>query len=114
MDAFTEHIISNVYNKSVPKLFVLYVLYCTVSKLHHFGDSPYSYFPLKKLLLQQQWLLRQTTEKIGKNMNSKGRLNAHKERLLKNWFSSPPPIIYKKKWCICWVLLCFLCLYVFQ
>lgn len=47
MDAFTEHIISNVYNKSVPKLFVLYVLYCTVSKLHHFGDSPYSFFCLK-------------------------------------------------------------------
>lgn len=37
MDAFTEHYRSNVYNELVPKLFVLYVLKCTVSKLH-FGD----------------------------------------------------------------------------
>lgn len=39
MDAFTEHVRSNVYNDLVPNLFVLYVLNCTVSKLH-FGDSP--------------------------------------------------------------------------
>lgn len=72
-----------------PKLFVLYVLNCTVSKLH-FG---YSIFPLKKLLL-----LRQTTggiivikkkkretktmiQKMEKEKKTTGnqRLSAHKE-----------------------------------
>ena len=31
---FTDHFKFNVYNNRCPKLFVLYVLNCTVSKLH--------------------------------------------------------------------------------
>lgn len=78
-----------------PKLFVLYVLNCTVSKLH-FGDS--SLFPSQKLLL-----LRQSTGRIKKMTKMKKtstgnqRPSAHKEcwvRLMK--INDLPPIIYSK------------------
>lgn len=73
-----------------PKLFVLYVLNCTVSKLH-FGDS--SLFPLKRFLQ-----LRPTTGRQGKTKKYReSKTSAHKEcwvRLLK--INNPPPIIYSK------------------
>lgn len=92
-----------------PNLFVLYVLNCTVSKLH-FGDS--SLFPSQKLLL-----LRQTTGRQKKDINNmkkdtntgNQRQSTHKECWVGLTKKKISPIIYSK-WCICWVMLCFLCL----
>lgn len=79
-----------------PKLFVLYVLNCTVSKLH-FGDS--SLFPSQKLLLLRQTTGQQQRKKDKNKKSNTGnqRQNAHKEcwvRLMK--INNLHPIIYSK------------------
>lgn len=91
-----------------PKMFVLYVLYCTVSKLH-FGDSipPLESFycwdrPLEEYKKKEK---KKEKEKYRKSET------VHTQRMLGpfNEDKRYPPIIYSK-WCICWVMLFFLCL----
>lgn len=98
-----------------PKMFVLYVLYCTVSKLH-FGDSisPLGSFycwdrPLEELKKTKNTKNKQTKKRKRKRKYRKSE-TVHTQRMLGpfNEDKRYPPIIYSKC-CICWVMLFFLC-----
>lgn len=73
-----RHYRSNVYNELVPKLFVLYVPNCTVSKLH-FGEP---IFPLTSFLFLFRWTT--TGGILGRRKNKKKReenKRQHTERM---------------------------------